>query len=118
VRRAAGHIVALRDGESYVRSLRATYAERRADVTEALASMPGLTLPDPQGAFYAFPRIEGMTDSAAFTARLVNDTGLALAPGAGFGAAGEGHVRLCFAVTRETLTEALARLRNFLEEQR
>jgi aspartate aminotransferase len=111
-------IVALREGESHVRSLCATYAERRAEVTEALASMPAITLPDPQGAFYAFPRIEGMTDSAAFTARLVNDTGLALAPGAGFGAAGEGHVRLCFAVTRETLTEALARLRNFLEEQR
>jgi aspartate aminotransferase len=111
-------IVALREGESYVRSLRATYAERRAEVMEALAAIPGVALPEPQGAFYAFPRIEGMTDSAAFTAKLVNDTGLALAPGAGFGNAGEGHVRLCFAVTRETLTQALARLRTFLEEHR
>ena len=111
-------IVALREGESYVQSLRATYAERRSEVTTALASMRGVTLPDPQGAFYAFPEIEGMADSAVFTARLVKDTGLALAPGSGFGDAGEGHVRLCFAVTRETLTEALARLRNFLEEQR
>ena len=111
-------IVALREGESYVRSLRAIYAERRAEVVNAFASIPGVTLPEPQGAFYAFPRIEGMSDSAAFTAKLVNDTGLALAPGAGFGEAGEGHVRLCFAVTRETLAQALARLRNFLEEGR
>ena len=107
-------IVALRDGESYVESLRATYASRRAEVLEALAAMPGITLPDPRGAFYAFPRVEGLADSAAFTSRLVQDTGLALAPGAGFGEAGEGHVRICFAVTQDTLAQALARLRTFM----
>ena len=109
-------IVALRDGEAYVSSLRASYAERRGEVMEALAAMPAVTLPEPQGAFYAFPRIEGMTDSTAFTARLIRETGLALAPGAGFGEAGEGHVRLCFAVTRETLAQALTRFREFMAQ--
>ena len=107
-------IVALRDGESHVRSLREAYAARRAEVIAALASVPGVTLPEPEGAFYAFPRIDGMTDSAAFTSRLLAETGLALAPGAAFGAAGEGHVRLCFAVTPATLGEALDRFRAFM----
>jgi aspartate/methionine/tyrosine aminotransferase len=107
-------IVALREGELYVQSLRANYAERRGETIEALASIPGVTLPDPAGAFYAFPQIEGMADSAAFTSKLVTDTGLALAPGAGFGEAGEGHVRLCFAVTQDTLRTALARFRDFM----
>jgi aspartate/methionine/tyrosine aminotransferase len=107
-------IVALRDGEPHVRALRASYAERRAEVMDALVSMPGVALPEPQGAFYAFPRILGMTDSTAFTAKLIRDTGLALAPGAAFGDAGEGHVRLCFAVTHDTLAQALERFRGFM----
>ena len=110
-------IVALRDGESYVRSLRATYTERRATVVNALAAIPGVTLLEPEGAFYAFFRIEGLKDSAAFTEKLVRDTGLALAPGAGFGDGGEGYVRLCFAVGEDTLTAALERLTATLQRR-
>jgi aspartate/methionine/tyrosine aminotransferase len=71
-------------------------------------------VPEPQGAFYAFPRIDGLTDSTAFTADLLRRTGVALAPGVAFGADGEGHVRLCFAATEQTLATALARLRQFM----
>ncbi len=52
-------IVALRDGEDYVRDLREHYDRRRAQVSDALRSLPGVTLPEPQGAFYAFPHIDG-----------------------------------------------------------
>ena len=107
-------IVALRDGEPYIRELRAHYAERRADVMRALGSLPGVSLPEPQGAFYAFPRIEGLRDSTAFTTRLLRDTGLALAPGVGFGGDGEGYIRVCFAATEATVTSALARFREFV----
>jgi len=107
-------IVALRDGDAYVRQLRERYAARRADVIEALSGIPGVSLPEPQGAFYAFPRIEGLTDSARFTVDLLRDTGVALAPGAGFGESGEGHVRLCFAATEQTLSKALGRVREYL----
>ena len=107
-------IVALRDGEGYVRKLREHYAARRAQVIEALSAIPGVSLPEPEGAFYAFPRIDVMTDSARFTADLLRDTGVALAPGAGFGESGEGYVRLCFAATEQTLSKALDRVRQYL----
>ena len=107
-------IVALRDGEPHIRALRAHYAARRSDVMGALSSLPGLSLPEPQGAFYAFPRIEGMTDSTAFTTRLLRETGLALAPGVGFGAAGEGYVRICFAASEATMAAAIEKLSRFM----
>jgi aspartate/methionine/tyrosine aminotransferase len=108
-------IVALRDGESYVEELRDQYAKRRSQVIDALAAVSGLTLPEPEGAFYAFPHIAGLTDSAAFTAKLVRQTGVALAPGAAFGPDGEGYVRLCFAASESTVAEALVRFRDFMK---
>ena len=111
-------IVALRDGEPYIAELRAQYAQRREQVMRALAALPGVSLPAPLGAFYAFPRISAASDSAAFTAALVKETGVALAPGVGFGRDGEGYIRVCFASTEATLAEALSRLRNFLMDTR
>jgi len=107
-------IVALRDGEPYIRELRAHYAEQRSAVIAALSSLPGVSLPEPQGSFFAFPQIEGVTDSTAFTTRLLRDTGLALAPGVGFGSSGEGYVRICFAATETTVTAALEKFGRFL----
>ena len=107
-------IVALREGEPYVRALRDHYAARRAQVAAALTALPGVSLADPQGAFYAFFKIDGLTDSTSFTARLVADTGLALTPGVAFGEAGEGFVRLCFAASEETVAEGLARFSRFM----
>ena len=106
-------IVALRDGDAYVSELRDHYAARRAQVSTALRTLPGVTLPDPQGAFYAFPRIDGLTDSTAFTADALRESGVALAPGVAFGASGEGYLRLCFAASEATVTEALERLKQF-----
>jgi aspartate aminotransferase len=107
-------IVALRDGEQYVRDLREHYRARRAQVKTALGEIPGVKLAEPDGAFYAFFSIDGLTDSTAFTSRLVRETGLALTPGLAFGDAGEGCVRLCFAASEQTVTEALRRLTPFL----
>jgi aspartate/methionine/tyrosine aminotransferase len=107
-------IVALRDGEAYVRELRGHYAACREQVRAALTSIAGVSLQHPEGAFYAFFKIDGVTDTAAFTARLVRETGLALTPGGAFGAAGEGYLRLCFAASEPTLTDALGRLKRFL----
>ncbi len=109
-------IVALRDGEPYLADLRAHYVKRRAQVRAALNAIPGVSLVEPDGAFYAFFRIEGVTDdSTAFTSHLVRETGVALTPGVAFGDAGEGHVRLCFAAQEATVTEALARVGAFLD---
>jgi len=107
-------IAALRDGEPYIAELRRHYTDRRAQVVTALAATPGVSLPAPAGAFYAFPRIEGLTDSTAFTATLLQATGVALAPGVAFGSDGEGYIRVCFAATEATMTTALERFRGFV----
>lgn len=107
-------IVALRDGEAYLAQLRAEYSARRAQVAAALASMPSVSLCEPEGAFYAFFTVAGMKDSTAFTSRLVQATGVALTPGLAFGEGGEGYVRLCFAASEPTLREGLSRLEGFL----
>ncbi len=110
-------IVALRDGEVYVGELREQYAKRRTQVMAALAAIPGVSVPEPQGAFYAFPRITGLDDSTQFTADLVRRSGVAFAPGVAFGADGEGYVRLCFAATEQMLAEALTRFREYMADR-
>ena len=55
-----------------------------------------------------------MTDSTAFTTRLLRETGLALAPGVGFGADGEGYVRICFAASEATMAAAIEKLSRFM----
>ena len=111
-------IVALRDGETYIAELRENYRRRRDQVIAALTAIPGVSLPEPQGAFYAFPKFDAITDSTAFTAALVRETGVALAPGVGFGRDGEGYIRVCFASTESTVGEALSRLAKFVMTNR
>lgn len=106
-------IVALRNGEAFVRELRAHYAARREQVVRALAAMPGIAVTPPRGAFFAFPRIAESIDSAAFAEELLRGCGVALTPGSAFGEGGEGHLRLCFASTEATLSQALERLSAF-----
>lgn len=110
-------IVALRDGEPFVAQLRAEYAQRRALVMKELAEIPGVSLPLPAGAFYAFPRIEGLTDSAALAQRLVKEGGVAMAPGVAFGPSGEGYMRFCFAASDNTVRLALERFRKFMTRE-
>jgi aspartate/methionine/tyrosine aminotransferase len=109
-------IVALREGEAYVNEIRAHLAARRREVSAAFAEIPGVSLAEPAGAFYAFPRIEGVTDSARLATSILREVGVALAPGSAFGPGGEGHLRLCFASSRATLSEALDRLRMFFTQ--
>jgi aspartate/methionine/tyrosine aminotransferase len=63
----------------------------------ALAGVPGVEVAPPPGGMYAFFRVEGEGDSLAFAKRLVAQARLGLAPGAAFGAEGEGWLRWCFA---------------------
>lgn len=105
------------DAPSCPREPYVLYTQRRAQVMTALSALPGVSLPEPQDTFYAFPQFEGLTDSTAFTARLVRETGVALAPGVGFGAAGEGYLRWCFASTEQTVARTHSRLRAFLDGQ-
>lgn len=95
-----------------VTPMRASYQARRDLTVEALARM-GLPTVMPQGAFYAFPSIEGLgLVSEEFCERAIREAGVALVPGSCFG--GEGHVRLSYATDEKTLAIGLERLAGFV----
>jgi hypothetical protein len=81
-----------------------------------LREMPGVAVPSPDGAFYLFPKIEGLKDSFAFCRKLLEETRVGLAPGVAFGAGGEGSVRICYAAERQILEQAMERIGRFLRE--
>jgi len=105
---------ALREGEAEVLRLLERLKANRDFCLDALRQMPGLSVPSPDGAFYLFPRIAGLTDSLAFCKRLLTEIKVGLAPGMAFGVGGEGSVRLCYASDRPLLEEAMERLARFL----
>jgi aspartate/methionine/tyrosine aminotransferase len=106
--------IALAEGESFIREMTARLRENRDYCISRLEQMPRLTTPPPDGAFYLFPRIRGLTDSFAFCRSLLLQTRVGLAPGAAFGAGGEGSLRICYAAERAILEPALERLGNYL----
>jgi aspartate aminotransferase len=101
--------------EAFVERFRTYCAEGRALTTQALSGLARVRFAPPPGAFYAFLRIDGLADSLAFALRLVEDWGIAVAPGAAFCAGGEGYLRLCFAQSPVRLERALSRLRDALQ---
>jgi aspartate aminotransferase len=107
-------LAALRDGEPFVHELRQHYARRRNVALERLAGIPGLSLPHPEGAFYAFPQIEGLADSMAFVKRLLREKRVGLGPGIAFGRFGEGYVRISYASSENVLTPALELFAEFM----
>jgi aspartate aminotransferase len=105
---------ALRDGEPEIAAMLSRLKLNRDFCLEALGRMPRMTIPRPEGAFYLFPRIEGLTDSFDFCRRLLVETKVGLAPGVAFGAGGEGSIRICYAADRAILEPAMERLHGFL----
>lgn len=107
-------VVALREGEHCVASFVELLHVRRDALVAALREVPGLQVAEPEGAMYAFFRVEGIDDSLALAKALVSQQRLGLAPGVAFGAEGEGYLRWCFAKPVDTLVEGVARLRRHL----
>jgi aspartate/methionine/tyrosine aminotransferase len=97
-----------------VEQFRAHCAGGRALTADALSGLNGIRYSSPDGAFYAFVGVEGLTDSLQFAKRLVTHHGVAVAPGVAFGEAGEGWLRLCFAQSSDKLERAMGRLRDGL----
>jgi aspartate/methionine/tyrosine aminotransferase len=105
---------ALREGEFELRSMVSRLRENLAFCQAALEFMPNVVLPQPEGAFYLFPCIQGLEDSFEFCKRLLLEARVGLAPGVAFGKGGEGSIRICYAADRSILEPAMARLGEFL----
>ena len=105
---------ALEWGERTVLALLAGLKENRDFCLASLRKMKGVTVPEPDGAFYLFPKVEAARDSFSFCKQLLLDTKVGLAPGVAFGAGGEGYIRICYASEREIVAQAMSRLAAFL----
>ena len=110
-------IAALRDGDDHVQRMGEQCQIGRDIVCDAFASLPGVRFVPPQGAFYLFFSLAGMTDSRAVAFDILDKAGIGLAPGAAFSPQGEGWMRLCFGVSHPTLREAVARLSDYIGER-
>jgi aspartate/methionine/tyrosine aminotransferase len=84
---------------------------------ERVSRIPGLSLPIPDGAFYVFPRVEGLTDSMGFARTLLKRTRVAIGPGSAFGRYGEGYIRISFAASEQVLIPALDRIDEFMRNR-
>jgi len=105
---------ALADGEPEIAAMVEALKTNRDYCIDAMKGMPRITVPRPDGAFYLFPELEGVTDSFEFCKRLLHETRVGLAPGVAFGAGGEGSIRICYAADRTVLEPAMDRLGRFL----
>ena len=105
---------ALSEGEDELLRMLERLRDQRNLCLDALRQMRGVTVPTPDGAFYLFPRIEGMADSFGFCRRLLLECKVGLAPGVAFGNGGEGSVRICYASDRSVLEPAMERLAKFV----
>lgn len=111
-------VVALNGDQKAVAMMNAAYRERHDFLVPALNALPGVRCRPGAGTFYAFADISEalqrlqIPDDATFTEQLLEQTGVAVVPGSGFGA--PGHIRLSFATDLAQLQDAASRLERFL----
>lgn len=102
-------ITALESGDAAVREYCAIYRERRDMMVGALRKL-GLPCEIPRATFYLWAQVPQGYTSVSFTERVLQEAGVAITPGSGFGKGGEGFVRFSMTVGSERLKEAVGRL--------
>ncbi|MDR0504907.1 MAG: pyridoxal phosphate-dependent aminotransferase [Bifidobacteriaceae bacterium] len=102
--------------------MRQAFDRRRRKIVEMLRAIPGLTVPMPQGAFYAYPDVSGLLGkkigdqtaqtSAELAAIILDQVEVAVVPGEAFGPSG--YLRFSYALGDNDLVEGLERIQNLL----
>ena len=93
----------------------AEFRKRRDVFIAGLNTIPGFRCPIPQGAFYAFPNIEGTgRTSKQLADELLYEAGVACLNGGSFGQFGNGYIRFSYANSLENLMEAVDRMKKYL----
>jgi aspartate aminotransferase len=105
---------ALRLPRAELHARREEYRLRRDLLVNGLNQV-GLTCEMPQGAFYAFARVQKISKDSRTAARLLlSKAHVATIPGVAFGGQGEGYVRFGYAVAPQAIEEGLAALKKYL----
>jgi aspartate aminotransferase len=99
------------------------FARRRDRMVSLLRAVPGVHLSEPQGAFYAFPRVDSyyasrpkLKGSVALAEALLEEAGIAVVPGAPFGS--DAHIRLSYACSMADIDRGMARVAEFFAHLR
>lgn len=114
-------IEALTGEQDPVEEMRVAFEERLNILYPLVSNLPGVTLNKPQGAFYLFPNVKetlamcGYENVTKWVEDLLEETGVALVTGEGFGA--PENVRLSYATDLGTLEEAVRRIAQFIESK-
>jgi aspartate/methionine/tyrosine aminotransferase len=112
VQRAA--VTAIEDGEPFVARQIEIARRGREIVMESARRTNRIELAAPEGAFYAFFRVEGVSDVRQAALDLVDEANVGIAPGTAFGPGGEGYFRLCYARKSSDVEEAMRRIERWL----
>ena len=97
-----------------IEMMRKAFQERRDVAVTMFNAIDGLSVLSPDGAFYLFVNIKELSnDSLAFCKRLLEESEVAVVPGAGFGA--EGYFRFSFATSLENIEKGIKRIETFVK---
>ncbi|MFA7070110.1 MAG: aminotransferase class I/II-fold pyridoxal phosphate-dependent enzyme, partial [Sulfurimonas sp.] len=97
-----------------IESMRVAFKERRDEAVKLINAIDGLSVYKPDGAFYLFINIKKVSnDSMEFSKKLLEEKGVAVVPGVGFGS--EGYVRFSFATDIDSIREGIARIAEFVK---
>ena len=108
-------VAALRGPTGSLKTMVGEFRARRDVVLRELKKIDRVSTDRPSGAFYVFPRVNVGIDSATLAERILKEANVAVTPGSAFGEAGEGHLRLSYAASRETIVESIRRIGEVLK---
>ena len=112
----AAALEAISGDQSFINIMVDAFEKRHNFLVDSLNAIDGIECPQSRGAFYSFPRVQGMIerlglkDDVEFSTYCLEKISLALVPGSAFGA--PGYVRLSFATSMDNLKLAIERLSN------
>ena len=109
----------LRGPQNYINDFVSEMKKHRDLVVKRLNEMPGLSCPNPKGAFYAFPKIEDnrFGNDKEFVTKLLESKGVLTVHGSGFGEKyGTGHFRLVYLPSLEILDSAMNKIEEFVSQ--
>ena len=100
-----------------IEMMRKAFAGRAEEATKLMNEIDGLSVTKPEGAFYLFVNIKDISDdSIEFCKELLQEVGVAVVPGIGFGS--EGYFRFSFATDIITIREGIRRIEKFVKQKK
>ncbi|WP_019178142.1 pyridoxal phosphate-dependent aminotransferase [Methanomassiliicoccus luminyensis] len=90
------------------------FKARRDLIMDLMDEIPTLNCPEPKGAFYLFPSYDQSISSEDMAAYLLEKAHVAVTPGSAFGPAGEKHIRISYACSRQDIVEGMGRIKEAL----